>query len=210
MKEIEGKGIVEWITQQINNILNLQVLKPLFNKVVNEEYSKGLEKSELQFEMNFVPQQENLATLNETMMDNIEQQGMEITHSVKGELQRWKLNNENLKQAKSRIKQAMMNKKWNYKVKRVIRTESLRANNWGALDGAKQSGLSMKKYLDIILDDVTSPICKAGDRKYGTKDKGIPLDKEFIVKVDNKTYKAQAPPFHPNCRTVVRFVRDDE
>jgi len=210
MKEIEGKGIVEWITQQINNILNLQVLKPLFNKVVNEEYSKGLEKSELQFEMNFVPQQENLATLNETMMDNIEQQGMEITHSVKGELQRWKLNNENLKQAKSRIKQAMMNKKWNYKVKRVIRTESLRANNWGALDGAKQSGLSMKKYLDIILDDVTSPICKAEDRKYGTKDKGIPLDKEFIVKVDNKTYKAQAPPFHPNCRTVVRFVRDDE
>ena len=55
------------------------------------------------------------------------------------------------------------------------------------------------------MDDRTSPICKAEHRKYGAPDLAIPLEEEFKVKVANKSYQAKIPPFHVNCRTVVRL-----
>ena len=70
--------------------------------------------------------------------------------------------------------------------------------------------LILLKYVDIIHDNRTTDICKAEHREYGTKEEAIPLDQEFKVKVGNKTYSALYPPFHINCRSVVRFVRVKE
>jgi len=210
MNELELKGIIEWITEQIDNILNLESLAPELDALTTSKYQDGMEKLGVKLDMNFIPQEDNLRLLQETMVDNIKNQGMEITHNIKGELKRWKLNDESVAQAKTRIREAMKKGKWSHKVKRVVRTETQRANNMGTLDGAKQSGLDLKKWIDITDDKRTSNICKKEHAKYGSKENAIALDKEFIVKVDNKTYRAQAPPFHPNCRSVLRIVRVEE
>lgn len=207
MSKIQEKGIIEWITERVTEIFNLEALRPKLTEVINSQYNKGIERVEVQLDMNFIPERENLKILEETMYDNIQNQGMEIAHNIKGELQRWKLNDENLSQAKKRIKDAMKNKDWDYKIKRVIRTETLRANNVGSLDAAKQSNIKLKKWLDVTMDNVTSDICKKEHSKYGSPDKAIDLDKEFIVTVGNKTYRAQSPPFHVNCRTILRYKR---
>lgn len=208
--EIEQKNLIQFIIQQIKNILNLRGLKPSLDRLIADNYGKGLDDVGQLLDMNFVTQDETLADLQETMMSNIENQGLEISHKVEGELQRWKLNKENVAQAKKRIREAMKTSTWNYKVKRVVRTETSRANNWGTLDGAIQSGLNLRKWVEIIDDDLTSNICRKEHAKYGSKEQSIPLDKEFIVKYENKTIRAQAPPFHPNCRSVLRIVRAED
>jgi hypothetical protein len=112
------------------------------------------------------------------------------------------LDKENATQLKKRVKDVFADKKYTDRMKTVIRTEKLRANNAGAFSGAKQAedaGIVLRKYLDVTMDKRTSDICKAEVKKYGTKKEAIPLEDKFIVKVGNKTYKAKYPPFHPNC-----------
>ena len=55
------------------------------------------------------------------------------------------------------------------------------------------------------MDDRTSDICKEEHKKYGSVEQSIPLDQEFSVSVKNKTFKFMMPPFHPNCRTIVKI-----
>jgi len=128
-----------------------------------------------------------------------------MSQELRGEISRSLLNGENTTQLKKRIKDVFKSDKFNARLKTVLRTEALRANNTGALSGAKQSGLDLRKWIEIINDSRTSDICHAEDRKYGNTKKAIPLDDEFIVSVNNKTIRGQAPPFHPNCRSVIRF-----
>jgi len=206
-KEIELKNIIQWIINKVFNIINLVPFRQNVNTFIDQEYQKGLERAEVQFDMNFVSNDKDVQFLNNYVNDNIQAAGDDLGNSLRGELSRGLQNGESISQLKTRVRTTFNDKKFDNRLKAILRTEKLRANNYGALDGAKQSGLKLKKYLDVIMDDRTSDICKAENRKYGTKEQAIPLDKEFVVKVNNKTYRSQAPPFHVNCRTILRFVR---
>ena len=208
---INQKNILDSIISGVVKVLNLTPLKNSLNNYTEKQYHSGLAKADAQYGkatgVNFVPEKNRLQLLQDTMQDNIDNQGLEVSNSVKGELQRWKLSNESIPQAKQRIREAMKKKKWNYKMKRIVRTEGMRAGNAGSYDGAKQAqdaGLQIVKWLDVTLDTRTTECCKAGYSKYGDESKAIPLDQEFVIKTGNKTYRAQFPPFMPNCRTVLR------
>jgi hypothetical protein len=212
---LEFKGIIDVILNNFKQIMDIKPFQPSVNRLIRKDYLAAMEKIEgdLKPNINFIPEEEAISFLNEYVFQNLQKHSDEIGDSLRQELQRGLLNKETAKQLKQRIKNVFNDSKYTNRLKTVIRTERIRASNKGALDGATQaqeSGVKLKKYLDAVLDDRTTDICKAEDRKYGSKEQAIPLDQDFIVKVGNKTYKALAPPFHINCRTVLRFVQEKE
>jgi len=208
--EMESKNIITAITQKIVKIFSLTSLFPDMDEFLKEEYHKGMVKSEVQLGMNFVPSDTDLGFLSDYVNENVNGVTDALGEKLRGELQRGILNKEKVSQLKKRIKGTFKDDKFNNRLKTVLRTEGLRAENLGSYEGALQSGLKLKKYLSIIMDDRTSEICKKENAKYGSKEQAIAMDKDFIVRVKNKTFRALYPPFHPNCRTVIRFVRVKE
>lgn len=206
---IEQKNIVEQIVNQFKKVLTLDKFRSKINSFVDSEYKQGLEKAELEFDMNFVPNRQQTSILQNYVNENIENVSDDVSKQLRGELQRGILNNENLDQLKRRVKNVFKDPKFTNRMKTVLRTEQLRANQLGKYEGALQSGLNMKKYLSVIMDNRTSPICRAEHAKYGTEKQAIPLEDEFVVRVKTgnktQTVRGQYPVFHPNCRTVALY-----
>lgn len=206
----ESKSIIDWIINKFINVVNIQPMKDKIDKFITYEYQVGMDRAEVQFDMNFTPNEGDVKVLNNYVYDNMKQHTDAIGEELRQELSRGLMNGENIPELKKRVQTVFKDKKYSDRLKTVLRTEKMRANNYGALAGAQQTGLELRKYLSVVMDDRTSAICKVENRKFGSKGQAIPVDNEFVVKVDNKTYKAQAPPFHPNCRSVIRFIRQSQ
>jgi len=88
----------------------------------------------------------------------------------------------------------------------IARTETVRAQSMGHIDAARQTGLSLRKFVSVHLDSRTSPICKRMDAKYGTPEKAIPIDSKFVDNVSGEEFDIS--PFHVNCRTAVLFSQE--
>jgi len=209
MITVEQKNIVEEIVNKFKKVVSLDSFKTKIDSFLQAEYKKGLEQAEIKFNMNFIPNNQNLAFLNKYVNDNIENVADELGKNLRAEISRGILNKENLDQLKTRIKKVFSDDKYYNRLKMVIRTERQRALEMGNMDGASQTGLKLKKYLSVILDDRTSDICRAEAKKY-PKENAIDLDKDFVVRVNNKTIRGQHPPFHVACRSLLRFVRQED
>lgn len=207
LDEIETKNIIDWIVNEATKIFNITWLKEKISAVMKKQYLDGLEKAEVKFNMNFVPAEKDIELLNTYVFKNFQQHTDEIGEALRQELSRGLLNKENIRQLQVRVANVFDDPKYMNRLKMVLRTEKVRAGNYGQLDGAKQAGLKLKKWVSIVDDDRTSDICLQEDSEYGSPKKAIPIDEAFIVHVDNKTISAQAPPFHPNCRSVIMFER---
>lgn len=205
--EIEQKNIIEWIVRKLINVVNIEPFREKISSFISGEYHKGMTDAEIQFNMNFIPNDKDITFLNDYTNNNMKYHTDAIGESLRGELSRGVLNKEDIGKLKKRIKNVFKDKRFTNRLKTVLRTEQIRANNYGSLEGAKQSGLKLKKWVDVVLDGVTSDICRKEYSKYGSEEQAIDVDKDFIVRINNKTIRAQAPPFHPNCRSVVRFVK---
>ena len=82
----------------------------------------------------------------------------------------------------------------------IIRTESSRIFNAGALRTAKQVGAKYK-YLIGVNDNRQGKDSKVAINKYGSPEKAIPIDEDFVVREGGKTYKYLFPPNRPNDRS---------
>jgi len=215
MKEnLEFKGLIDTIIEHFMEIMSIKPFQSHVNDFLRNEYIKSLSKieDELKPQINFVTNEKEVEFLNDYVFQNLQSHADEVGNQLRQELQRGILNKETPQQLKQRVKDVFKDSTYSNRLKTVIRTERLRANNAGAYEGAQQAknvGIKLKKYLHITDDKRTSNICKHEGKKYGTKETSIPLDELFVVKVDNKTYRALYPPFHPNCRTVIRFIREE-
>lgn len=87
----------------------------------------------------------------------------------------------------------------------IIRTESARIFNGGAMRTAKQLGAKFK-YLIGVNDNRQGQDSKVALRKYGSPEKAIPIDEEFIVQEGGKTYTYSFPPNRPNDRETCIFI----
>ena len=208
--KFEEKGLINELIRRFKVILRLTVFGDTIDQTIFTQYNQAIQEVDDKFDLpiNIVPNSKNLRFLQEYVTDNIEQAGDQIGEDLRQEIQRGILNDDSRTDLVKRVKKLFKDKKYQTRLKTILRTETLRANNKGTLDGAHQAenaGVKLKKWLDVVLDSRTSDICMAEHRKYGAPDLAIPLDQEFVVKVANKTYKSQAPPFHVNCRTVIRL-----
>lgn len=207
----EEKALIDDFLEQVKRVLKLDKFKDVIDGAISEQYNRAIEdiEDELDLGINLVPSDRELTFLQNYVNDNLEAAGNQISNNIRAEIQRGIINKETTSQLAERVKLLFKEKQYQHRLKTIIRTETLRANNYGTLEGARQSaeaGANLKKWLDVTLDGVTSNICKHEYGKYGDESKAIPLDEEFVVEVDNKTIKAQSSPFHPNCRSVLRIA----
>jgi len=211
MKNYEEKSFIDVFLQKINEVLKLHKFRPLIDSMISEQYVTAIKEldNKLDIPINLVPKTKDLTFLQDYVNENINSASDQIANDLRQEIQRGIMNKEDKKALVKRVKFLFKQKKYQTRLKTIIRTETLRANNQGTLEGAKQAestGLKLKKWLSVIMDDRTSNICKKEFAKYGSPDKAIPLDQEFVVKVNNKTIKAQNSPFHCNCRSTLRIA----
>jgi len=204
MLTLELKGLIDVIIERFMDIMNIAPFKPQVDNFIRTEYIKSVGKMETELNpiINFVPDEKQINFLNDYVFQNLQGHANDVGNNLRQELQRGILNKETPQQLKQRVKEVFADSKYSQRLKTVMRTEQLRANNAGAFSGAQQAqdaGIVLKKFLDITMDNRTSDICKAEMRKYGKKENAIPLNQNFEVKVANKTYRALHPPFHPNC-----------
>lgn len=179
---------------------------------IQKKYDDGLLKSESTFNLNFVRNDRSLNILQEYVSGRVGNATEQINQDLRAEIQRAMIDGTDLDGLKTRIREMFDKKTYMHRIKTVIRTEGARAMNKAQLDAAAQSGFKVRKYIHVILDGNTSPICKKANKKYGKPEQAIELNEnfKFSAKVGKKTIHIDqdAPPFHPNCRTSLRFVRE--
>ena len=225
---VEVKGILDNIIQNFSQIFSMTPFRGKINDFMRAEYQSGMAKLEKQIKphINFVPPSDNQRTMENLYnytYQNIQAVGDEVGQQLRQSVQRALLDGKNVEGVKQTIKETLADSKFQNRLKMVIRTEQARANNMGAFEGAQQAesaGIKLRKWLDVTEDQNSSDICDANGgpenavNKYGKPEKAIPINEEFVLKVrqGNKkvTIRQQFPPFHPNCRTIVRFVRVKE
>ena len=204
--EIEVKNIVDALVNQLIKVFDKNRFTTMINQMLQSEYDKGLDAVGRQLGQNFTKNSRELAFLNKYAMGNVGDHFDRINKDLRGEIERAIFDKKTVGQIKADIKQQFKDKRYMQRLKTVLRTEAERAGNYGRLEGVRQSQLVRRKYLRIILDGVTSNICREENRKYGNPKDAIDLNNLFVVRADNKTISRQAPPFHPNCRTLISFV----
>jgi SPP1 gp7 family putative phage head morphogenesis protein len=194
----ELKGMLEDLINKFLNIFNVNIVSDKVNVAIENSYHKGIEKAEIQFEMNFFDNTRRLDFLKKYSFDNIKGMNEDIAEKLRKELSIGLMNLESINKLKDRVQKVMDVSV--ERAKMIARTESNRAENMGHVDGARQSGLKLMKRWDAHLDKRTSAVCSALDGKT------IPLDQKFHY----KDQEFDAPPAHPNCRSTVIFIQEDE
>lgn len=210
LQDKELKNIIGDIVNKLVNFFKMDAIKIHLDNFLTNQYTKGLEASEVKFNMNFTPS-DDISFLKDYAMQNVNETADQISKDLRKEISRSILNKETKEQLVGKIKNMFNDKKYSNRMKMILRTEGLRSGNLATFDAAHQTGFEVKKWADVIMDDVTSNICKQEHKKYGSPEKAIPLDDDFIVTVKVgskvKTIRTKTFPAHPNCRTVLRLER---
>ena len=213
----EYKNIIEQIVRGILKIFSSETFSGTVNSYIQKKYDSGLMDAEEIFNINFVRDQKNLDFLQDYVKGLVGNTVEQIDQDLRAELQRDIMAGMDIPQIKKRVKKVFKDPKYFNRLKTVLRTEGARAAEIANLDAAKQTGLNVRKWLDVIVDDRTSPVCRAANKKYGSKDQAIPLNEQFVIKYKvrskNKTkgevLEAMTPPLHINCRSSLRFTEVD-
>lgn len=64
------------------------------------------------------------------------------------------------------------------------------------------------KYISSVFDSRRCPICTKSEAKYGSEEKAIPMDEDFIVEVRGKIYQSSNAKFHIECRCLTLYKFD--
>lgn len=206
---VEQKAILQYLVQKIKDLVTMMPFRIKIRNLLRNEYMKGIEKAEVQFNMNFLPDDKEVNFLVDYAYNNMQYHTDQLGNELRKEIQKSIIEKETTSQLKQRIKDVFGSNEYLARLKTVVRTESLRANNKGQVDAAQQLPFKVKKYVDVILDNKTSDICLKENKFYGSKEQAIPVDEPFEVVVHGEKFTGMQPPFHPNCRSVVRFVREE-
>ena len=196
--DVDVKNILDDLTNKFLEIFNITIIADSVNKELTKSYDKGLENAEISFDMNFSRNNRRLDFLKKYSFDNIKGLNEDAADKLRSELQRAMLNLESVEQMKKRVQKVIDTSV--DRARAIARTELNRAENMGHLDGARQSGLVLKKRWDAHLDNRTSPVCRALDGKT------IPLNAKF--KWEGQEF--DAPPAHVQCRSTLLFIQEDE
>jgi SPP1 gp7 family putative phage head morphogenesis protein len=181
------------LIKRILDMLDLGVDPAVVKLNIKREYDQGLANAEIEFDKNFVRDDERLEFLQQYTFDNIKGMNADIAESLRKEISQSILNHEGASALKERVMKVMDVSR--ERARMIARTELNRANNMGHLDGAKQSGLKLVKVWDAHLDARTSPLCRA------LNGKKVGINEQFVY--DGKEY--DSPPGHPNCRSTIIF-----
>jgi hypothetical protein len=220
--QVKYKSLIDDITRGFVQLFDTEAFRARIRKFTNKHYDKGLLKGEAQVQMNFLRNPNNLEQLNSYSFELVKGLTDDMSSALRKSLYEGLLNQESVSEIKTRVEGIFRGKdlttvdkngtirtiNWRDRMTAIVRTESVRAENYGHADAIEQSGIKFKKYISIHEDSRTSDICKQEDSKYGVPDQAIAMDEDFIVVVKGKIFKSRLPPFHPNCRSRALFVEE--
>jgi len=225
--EVEIKGLIDILTTQTKEIFSINQFKVLIDTSLEGEFRKGLTTvdKEIKPQVNTILPRNitrQLEALYNYVEQNLQNHVDQVGDQLRQEMQRGLQNRESKEEIIKRVKRVFKDDKGVIsRLKTVIRTESNRAFNTGALEAAQQAesnGIQVEKWLDVhpyqkgrssaFCNTARGSNCKnCAKGKYGEPKKAIPINENFILKDKNKTVKLLAPPFHVNCRTTLRIQR---
>jgi len=212
---VVAKGLAEDFTAILERIVDLRTIKLVVDRFLKKHYDAGLRKQSVTYGINFVRNDGTVKYLQDATFEHIKGITDDIGTRLESELSKALAANEDRAQIRKRIANIFRGTQptrinFEDRIETIRRTETARAENYAALDAAKQLKVKTKKRVAIVADDRTSDICRAMARKYGTDGQAIDRDEPFVVtlKVGNKTQTIteMAPPFHVNCRSALQLV----
>ena len=193
-----NKADMSQLIDKIAKLFNVSISPMLVGTSMIKFYDIGMDGAETQFDMNFTRDGDRLKLLENYTVENIKGMNEDMQNSIRQEITRGVVNLEGVEKVKQRIMKVVDVSQ--NRARMIARTELNRAENVGHIDGARQSGLTLKKEWDAHLDERTSPVCNYLDGQVKE------LDEKF--KYEGKEW--DAPPSHINCRSTLKFIQVDK
>ena len=198
MIDAETKNVLTDLVNKFMRILNVGILTESVFVEIRKEYDSGIFKAEKSFNMNFTRDENRLGLLQNFTIENIKDLNQNIAESLRKEITQGIINLESIPKIKERVKKVL--EVGETRATMIARTETVRAQNMGHIDAARQTGLKLWKRWDAHLDKRTSAVCTFLDGKE------VPMDDKF--KWNGEEF--DAPPAHPNCRSTLLFIQKKE
>lgn len=202
------------LIRSIEKLFGIANLKALVNNATKNLFNKGLDETEESIKAQGVvvnavsSSPEKIKFLSDMAFENIVALSNQMKSRLRQQLKSGIANGEGIGTLSTRIQSVFDVTK--SRAEMIARTEASRVESAGALHAAEQikaDGVNVKKYLLWTLDDRTSDLTKALHRKYGSREKAIPLDQNFTITFGGKTFSQMGLPFHPNERdSLIAFV----
>jgi len=175
-----------------------------------DDYLQGSKEVYEKAKLNPVrPKKESIKELTNMFQENIKGVTVEMSKRIRLEIRESILSGESNKELAGRLDNIFKGDnptrfRYENRLKLIARTEKRRAQSQGALDTAKEVGMT-KKWLSMVDDARTSDISKAFHKKYGDPSKAIPINEMFTAIVGGKTWSGMTTPLHPNDRDTVIY-----
>lgn len=208
-KEMRTQNVLSDIksANEVANNVDRYIDDEEMKRIVKESIRRVFEESHNQQSQDLQgverPNSEMVDFLSNYAFNNIKDMNEELANDLRAELHRGILNGEGVGRMKKRVSNIFGN--YRNRAETIARTESNQAAQFGKMNAVQQSEPNAKKYIIITDDNRTTRVSREMDKKYGTPEKAIPINEDFVVKVDGKEYRGKAPPFMPNDRDVLGF-----
>ena len=184
-------------------LFSLASLKAITTAIINNNYMKGFEEAEVEIQMNMVPDRAAMDFIADYTFDNIKDMNEQNIKSLRQVLQRGFMDGKGAKEIQKDISKVFDISE--NRALAIARTETQRALGTGKLHAYMKSGLKVKKYISVHIDDRTSGLCRDLNKKYGNEDQAIPIEDRFNFDGD----EWMTNPFHVNCRSSVLYEFDE-
>lgn len=190
---LEIKSLDNGQIENITKLLGLATIEETLRKSIYGQFMKGLEEAGKEMDRNFLPDTQAVSYLQDYTFDNVKDLNEELKNKLRGELQRGIMNGEGVSGLKERVNKVL--EVGERRSELIARTETMRASNFGRLDGYKQSGIEGKKEWVCSMDARSCALCKS-------------LNGQKVNLNENFRYKGgeiNIPPQHIQCRCRITF-----
>jgi len=210
---VDVKGLLSGTLKKLGNLFVRVFSGKKVNKFADKFLLRGVDDFEKEtgidvlgdkFSKEDIISSEQAKTMKKDLIQYIQDLNTRIVTNSSKAISQGILNGESLSQIVTRVRKVI--KKEKNHAKTMVRTEAANLVNKGEFLAAKKSGLRLRKYVDVTLDNRTSKICERMHTKYGSPEKSIPIDKMFRT----QDGAWMTPPFHPNCRTNLIYITQEE
>jgi SPP1 gp7 family putative phage head morphogenesis protein len=193
--EPEIKAIISDIVNKYLTMIDPDEIKDFLYNVVEKHYNQGLERGEIEFNMNFVPDYKTVSFVQKYAFDNVKGLTEEIKEALRKQMVEGLLNHESIPQLKLRIMETMDTNITRAEL--IVRTETNRAFNMGHYQAAQDSGLEIVKEWNAQPEkDIQNP-CPKCEKLNGQR---VSMNAKFPGDYF-------LPPAHPRCKCRVLYVQ---
>lgn len=200
------KSLIDDILRKYLPLISVSDIQDEILSLINDNFLSGLEEAEVEFDMNFMPNPDEVEFIKKFAFDNIENLTDDVKNKLRQEISLGLMNNESGHKIYRRVADVMdMSIE---RAKKIVLTEQNRAQNRGFHQAAKETGLNLKKQWNAQPERVS----RAGNKVPCTyceylDGQTVGIDDNFT---DQKGQKFFLPPHHPNCACRVIYVKPDK